>query len=352
MSCNEQPQIHRPDDQYFLFLASKSGTAALILSSSAKALPPAGAAFAQGLGLGVAANARIPASAAAGASAMINGQSSNSVVAVVTFNPEAMAITGGIVQTLAITAAIIGTTATGPLAIASALAISTTAGLNLLSDPAMQVLLQKYGIDIPNLHCALKEKVEDLYNRAKSWSRPRDPIILVLDGDSLETVGLASNVYFDHDSDGVLTKTGWAGKDDALLVWNCNANGRIDTGAELFGDFTVLPNGTLAPNGFAALAALDANGDGILNASDLAFAELKLWRDTSQDGQTGSGELISLADAGIVSLDLAHTLKNQPLANGNTLSCKGHFTRTDGTTSAMGEFKLAIDTFDTRFAAA
>jgi len=98
--------------------------------------------------------------------------------------------------------------------------------------------------------------------------------------------------------------------------------------------------------------ALDANGDGILDAATPAFAELKLWRDTDQDDITGSGELISRLDAGIVSIDLAHTLKNQLLANGNTLSCEGHFTRTDGTTSAMGKFKLAIDTFDTWFAAA
>lgn len=143
MSCNEQPQVPQPDDQYLLFLASKSGTAALILSSSAKVLPPAGAAFAQGLALGVAANARIPASSAAGVSAMINSQGSNSVVAGITFNREALAITGGVVQTLAITAAILGVAATGPLAIAAALAIGTTAGLNVLSDPAMQALLKK-----------------------------------------------------------------------------------------------------------------------------------------------------------------------------------------------------------------
>ena len=103
--------------------------------------------------------------------------------------------------------------------------------------------------------------IKDWFDRAKNWRWPRDPIILDLDGDGLETVGLNANIYFDHDGDGVLTKTGWVGKDDALLVWDRNANGRIDTGAELFGDFTPLPNGTLAPNGFAALAALDSNGD-------------------------------------------------------------------------------------------
>jgi hypothetical protein len=44
------------------------------------------------------------------------------------------------------------------------------------------------------------------FTRAKRWTRPRDPIILDLDGNGLETVGLAANVYFDFDADGVLTK--------------------------------------------------------------------------------------------------------------------------------------------------
>ncbi|OJX05334.1 MAG: hypothetical protein BGO72_14040 [Burkholderiales bacterium 70-64] len=195
-------------------------------------------------------------------------------------------------------------------------------------------------------------KFPEQYAAAKRWVMPRDPIILDLDGDGLETVGLAANVYFDHDGDGVLTRTGWAGRDDALLVWDRNANGTIDTGAELFGDFTPLSNGTLAPNGFAALVALDSNGDGLLDASDPAFAELKLWRDADQDGLTGQGELITLADAGIVSLELTNALRNQRLADGNTLAREGSFTRADGSTGAMGEFRLAVDTFDTRFAEA
>ena len=190
----------------------------------------------------------------------------------------------------------------------------------------------------------------NVFNRAKNWTWPRDPIILDLSGDGLQTTGLSSNIHFDHNGDGVLTLTGWVGENDALLVWDRNTDGNINTGAELFGDFTHLPNGTLAPNGFAALAALDANGDGIIDASDPAFAELKLWRDTDQNGVTGEGELISLADAGIASLSLTNTVKNQSAGNGNTLAREGSFTRTDGTTSAMGEFHFATDTFNTKFA--
>lgn len=127
---------------------------------------------------------------------------------------------------------------------------------------------------------------------------------------------------------------------------------------------------TFAPNGFAALASLDSNGDGIIDASDPAFAQLKLWRDTNQDGTvnqsstgtTNTGELITLAEAGIVSLNLANVLKNQATGNGNLLTREGSFTKqtttvdtvtgqtiTQTVTQTMWEYNLAINTFDTQF---
>ncbi|WP_198161290.1 hypothetical protein, partial [Variovorax sp. WDL1] len=39
-----------------------------------------------------------------------------------------------------------------------------------------------------------------------------------------------------------------------------------------------------AVNGFDALADLDANADGQLNAEDLAWGSLQVWRDLDQDG--------------------------------------------------------------------
>ena len=228
-------------------------------------------------------------------------------------------------------------------------------------DPEIRERAKKWLKDIPHPIRDISETLGRLFseetcnnknpfNRAKKWTWPRDPIILDLDGNGLQTVGLSGNVYFDHDGDGVLSKTGWVGQGDALLVWDRNANGRIDSGAELFGDFTPLPNGSLAPNGFAALAALDSNGDGVLNASDPAFAELKLWKDNTLNGQTEAGELITLAEAGISALNLAPSLKNQNIGNGNTLVRQGSFIRSDGSTGDMGEFHLAINTTASRFA--
>lgn len=194
--------------------------------------------------------------------------------------------------------------------------------------------------------------VKDRYGDSKKFTPPRDPISLDLDGDGVESVGLAANIYYDHNADGVLTATGWVKPDDALLVRDLNGDGQIDSGRELFGDNTLLANGKYASNGYTALAALDQNVDGVIDASDAAFTELKLWQDLNQDGISQAGELKTLTEAGVASLNLAATLKNQSLGNGNTLARESTYTRTDGSQGKSGELNLAIDTFNTRFATA
>jgi len=133
-----------------------------------------------------------------------------------------------------------------------------------------------------------------------------DPLVLDLGGDGIETVAASSGVLFDHNADGIQTTSGWIKPDDGLLVRDIDGNGLIDTGRELFGDSTVLANSKTAVNGFAALADLDSNADGVIDAADAAFGELKVWQDVNQDGISLTGELKSLAELGISSLAVAH----------------------------------------------
>jgi hypothetical protein len=70
-----------------------------------------------------------------------------------------------------------------------------------------------------------------------------------------------------------------------------DGDGAITNGAELFGSSTVLANGTLARNGFVALAALDTNGDGTVDVRDPAFAQLVLWSDRNGDRRGTPDEL-------------------------------------------------------------
>lgn len=133
---------------------------------------------------------------------------------------------------------------------------------------------------------------------------------------------------------------GWVGAGEALVVRDINANGLIDSGRELFGDATVLTTGPragqIAANGFEALADLDSNLDGKIDASDTAFASLRLWLDTNQDGISQADEMHTFAELGVASINVTGTATNINLGGGNTQTFSGSFTRTDGQTGASG----------------
>ncbi|WP_234363362.1 hypothetical protein, partial [Francisella tularensis] len=119
----------------------------------------------------------------------------------------------------------------------------------------------------------------------------RDPLTLDLDGDGIETVGADGSVLFDSNADGVKRGTGWVGADDGLLVRDIDGSGTIDNGQELFGDATVKSDGSIATDGFDALSDLDSNNDGVFDANDAAFEDVKVWQDKNQDGISQADEL-------------------------------------------------------------
>ncbi|MCF8183542.1 MAG: hypothetical protein K9J43_01045, partial [Polynucleobacter sp.] len=133
------------------------------------------------------------------------------------------------------------------------------------------------------------------------------PLILDLDGDGVETLGQQSIIHFDHDKNGFSELTGWVGKDDGLLVLDRNGNGQIDDGGELFGNNTILANGSLASNGYKALMELDANQDGSIDISDSAYSTLRVWKDGNSDGAVDDGELMTLEQAGVESISTGYS---------------------------------------------
>ena len=160
------------------------------------------------------------------------------------------------------------------------------------------------------------------------------PIVLDLNGDGVQTVDTAHGVQFDMDADGTKQSVGWVDKHDALLVRDINHDGQINNGKELFGSDTVLKNGEKAGDGWAALSDIDTNGDGKVDAKDVAFAEIKVWVDANSNGVAEEGELRGLIEAGIQSVDVAHAYSNTT-QNGNILFGTGQFTKADGSTSAV-----------------
>ncbi|QPK64518.1 calcium-binding protein [Methylomonas sp. LL1] len=202
--------------------------------------------------------------------------------------------------------------------------------------------------------------IAERYGQAQSATPPvrRDPLVFDLNGNGLETTGVNTTnpIYFDHDADGIKTATGWVGADDAFLVLDKNANGKIDNGRELFGDAFVKSNGQLAADGFDALRDLDANLDGKVDATDAQFANLRLWRDLNQDGVSQADELFTLGSQNIAAINVGSSEHSQILANGNQLADLGSYVKTDGSSGTLGEvtgnlgdINLVQDTFHSQF---
>ena len=176
----------------------------------------------------------------------------------------------------------------------------------------------------------------------------RDPLVLDLDGDGIETTSTRDGtvVLFDHDADGVKTGTGWVKPDDGWLVMDRNGNGTIDSGRELFGVDTLKSNGQLATDGFDALKDLDANQDGKIDSADSVFANLRIWRDLNQDGISQANELTTLAANSITGIGVNASAVNTDLGNGNVQTAAGTFTRSNGTTGTTGETNGAAANLD------
>ena len=182
-----------------------------------------------------------------------------------------------------------------------------------------------------------------------------DPLALDLNGDGKIGISPAPNggAYFDHNGDGVSHKSSWISKEDGILAYDCNGNGKIDDGGELFGNFTQIKdkegNQRLAKDGYEALKEFDSNNDGLIDNKDDKFKDLKIWQDANSNGISDEGELKSLDELGIASLSLNHNEVNEDLGGGNTLSLKGSYIKKDGTAHSMGDLNFNVDTINSKF---
>jgi hypothetical protein len=95
----------------------------------------------------------------------------------------------------------------------------------------------------------------------------------------------------------------------------------------------ILGAGTSTIRNFKTLAALDANKDGVIDASDPAFSEIEVWEDANgiiEPGKPLPGELVPLGSLGVTSIGLASTPVSQEV-DGNEITALGSLTFADGT---------------------
>lgn len=145
-------------------------------------------------------------------------------------------------------------------------------------------------------------EIADLKARQSTLSkmgRAITPILVPLEADTQfnELVNPTAAVRFDLDGSGLPRRWGWITPKAAWLVYDSDGSGQITSGLQMFGRVTFW---IFWHDGYAALSALDDNGDGELSGAELRG--LALWQDRNGNGLCEPGEVRSVQSFGIVAI--------------------------------------------------
>lgn len=168
----------------------------------------------------------------------------------------------------------------------------------------------------PALRAELAEYKSHIVTMSQK-GRAVTPIIIPLQGEnSLEALlSPGTTVNFDLGGTERGEKWDWVAPGTGILVWDPQRTGRVTSGRQLFGSATWW---MFWKDGYQALNALDNDGNGQLEGSELAG--LSIWRDANQNGVSDLGEVKPVAEWGIQALGVK---SSQALPDGSLVSSSG-----------------------------
>ncbi|MEM6381296.1 MAG: FG-GAP-like repeat-containing protein [Pseudomonadota bacterium] len=165
------------------------------------------------------------------------------------------------------------------------------------------------------------------------------PIVIDIGADGVEIAPQHQNyTFFDFDNDGYAERTAWVGKNDGLLVYDANEDGEVTASEIAFATLTDVDDTDLQ-----ALAALfDTNNDGYLDNADSEWSKFRVWQDYNSDGNVDAGELKPIQDV-VQNIRLIPDNDQQglSLSDGTFLFNVVDVLLTDGRTSSAADVAFA-----------
>lgn len=151
------------------------------------------------------------------------------------------------------------------------------------------------------------------------------PLLIELGDGDFGLTSASGGVFFDLSGDGEVERVAWTrpGGTAGWLALDADGDGKIDSGRDLFGNYSARELGAAA-NGFGALALYDSPGqggnlDGKIDRFDAVWPRLRLWVDDG-DATAATSELLTLDRAGVTSIGLAFTISDRTDEHGNRFS--------------------------------
>jgi hypothetical protein len=149
----------------------------------------------------------------------------------------------------------------------------------------------------------------------------QSPLMIHLDSIGNSQVVLSSpanGVKFDISNNGTHPQISWPVNPNVdVFLALPDSNGQVSSSQQLFGNTTVGPDGKTAANGFLALAKYAPPGAQSLDSTSPVYSQLRLWADTNRNGVVDPGELSSLKDNGVLSINLNYQYMNETDLYGN-----------------------------------